>query len=314
MKKAVVVLILILLLPVILYLAFPGLLYESVVILGRKSVGVAEKSVEAADHTISYIEGGKGESILLVHGFSAEKDQWLRFARYFIPTYHVVAVDLPGFGQSSKKESVRYTIAAQVSMLNEFVNKVGLERFHIVGNSMGGSISGKYAVDYPDKIISLALFNTGGIPSAEKSEFAKLLEKGENPLLINTTEDFDSMMSFVSFERPSIPSFIKGYLVSQAISNRPFNEKILNDLVEERYSLEAELSKIGNKTLILWGDTDRLIHVSATKILAQGLADSTTVIMKNCGHCPMAERPEETAAFYLKFLEQQDVAHSTASD
>lgn len=303
MKKWIVIVIVVLLLPGIIYFAFPGLLYKSVVVLGRKKVGFTKKAVEAADHTIVYLEGGKGETVLLLHGFGSEKDHWLRFAGFLAPNYHVVAIDLPGFGESSKKEKVYYTIGAQVEMLDKFVSKLGLENFHIAGNSMGGSVSGKYAAYFPHKVRSLGLLDTGGIYSAEKSEFVKLLESGRNPLVIDSLEDFDSFMSLCYFETPKIPKPFKRYLVEQSRLSRDFNSKIMEDLAGEKYSLESDLSKIDIKTLILWGDMDRFIHVSATKILEQGLSNSTTVIMKNCGHCPMLERPEETAEHYLRFLE-----------
>jgi len=64
-----------------------------------------------------------------------------------------------------------------------------------------------------------------------------------------------------------------------------------------------DLPKIWTRTLILWGDTDRLLDVSCTEVLEKGLPSSTTVIMKDCGHVPMMERPEETARHYIGFLQ-----------
>jgi len=303
MKKWIVIAIVILLLPGIIYFAFPGLLYKSVVVLGRNKVGLTKKVIDVTDHTIFYLEGGEGETILLLHGFGSEKDHWLRFAKFLTPNYHVVAMDLPGFGESSKNAKVNYTIGTQVEILDKFVSTLGLESFHIAGNSMGGCVSGKYSADFPNKVKSLCLMNTGGIYSAEKSEFTKLLESGRNPLVINSLEDFDTFMSLCYFEPPKIPKPFKRYLVEQSLLSRDFNAKIMENLAEEKYSLELDLPKIGVKTLIIWGDMDQFIHVSATKILEQGLSNSTIVILKNCGHCPMLERPDETAEHYLRFLE-----------
>jgi pimeloyl-ACP methyl ester carboxylesterase len=169
---------------------------------------------------------------------------------------------------------------------------------------MGGAISGKYTVDYPDKVLSLALLNTAGIHSAEKSEFRKLVAKGDNPLLVKTPEDFRRTMRFVFVEPPPIPGRILDYLTKQSIMNRDFNEKIFSQIVKENYSLEDDLSKIKAKTLVIWGDKDRVIHVSCTDVIKKGLPGSTIVVLKNCGHLPMIERPEETARYYLEFLEK----------
>ena len=305
MKKVLVlILIIILAVPVVLYFAFPDVLYNISIKWERKSAGLETKAIKLQDHLISYLEGGKGETILLLHGFSANKDNWGRFAKYLTKNYHVVAPDLPGFGESSKINESDYNSASQVLRVDQFVCALDLTKFHIAGNSMGGSIAGRYAIHFPEKVLSLGLFNTGGVFSCNKSEMTKLLEQGKNPLLIESPEDYDKMLSFVFVKPPFIPRPVKSYLIKKSIVDKPFNEKIIKDLFEERYSLESDLSKIKANTLILWGDTDRLIDVSCTKPLEKGLLNSKTVIIKNCGHLPMLEKPEETAKFYLEFIKQ----------
>ncbi len=88
----------------------------------------------------------------------------------------------------------------------------------------------------------------------------------------------------------------------RAIADVEIKKKIFNDIVQ--YSMEPKLQDIKAPTLILWGDTDRILHVSSTKILEKGIANSKTVIMKDMGHCPMLERPAETAEHYLAFLQE----------
>lgn len=304
MKRKLIVAVLILLsVSAVIYFAFPEVLLNLSVTLERRSACLTQKSIEVDNHTVVYLEGGKGDTILLLHGFGGDKSHWVRFAKSLTPTFRVVIVDLPGFGESSKIESESYSIGNQVKRLDRIVNALGLNRFHLAGNSMGGSIAGKYTVDFPDKVLSLGLFDTGGISTCpEKSEYGKLLEKGENPLLIENPEDFDALLNFTFVEPPPIPRPIKVYLTEQAILSKDFNEKILKDFEEDPYSLEPDLAKIEVKTLILWGDMDRLIHVSCTEVLEQALTNHKTVIMKDCGHCPMIERPEEAANHYLEFL------------
>lgn len=77
----------------------------------------------------------------------------------------------------------------------------------------------------------------------------------------------------------------------------------MGQLFAEASNLEPDLSKIRARTLILWGDTDRVLDVSCAQVLEKGLPSSTTVIMKDCGHAPLMERPEETARHYLDFLQ-----------
>ena len=303
-KKLLITALILLIVPIVIYFVFPEVLYNYSITSVRKEAGLSKKVIEVGNYTIHYLEGGQGETILLLHGFSANKDNWPRLAGSLTENYHVVAVDLPGFGESSKIETDSYNIASQAKRVNRIVETLGLKKFHIGGNSMGGAISGKYAVDYPEKVLSLALLNTAGIHSAEKSEFRKLVAKGDNPLLVKTPEDFRRTMRFVFVEPPPIPGRILDYLTKQSIMNRDFNEKIFSQIVKENYSLENDLSKIRAKTIVIWGDKDRIIHVSCTDVIKKGLPGSTIVVLKNCGHLPMIERPEETARHYLEFLDK----------
>lgn len=122
--------------------------------------------------------------------------------------------------------------------------------------------------------MSLTLFDNGGVPSAKQSEFYKLLtEEGKNIFLINSEEDFDISHGFRFVIPPPIPEPMKGYMVKQSIENRDFYEKIFQDLMAEQYSLEDDLPKINTRTLIIWGDKDRIIDVSSVEILENGLSN-----------------------------------------
>ncbi|MBN2517012.1 MAG: alpha/beta hydrolase [Deltaproteobacteria bacterium] len=293
---------LVILLPIVIYFAFPGILYNFLLNAARKSAGLSKKVMTVDNYTVAYLEGGKGDTILLLHGFSGNKDNWTTFAKQLAVNFHVVAIDIPGFGESSKIETESYTIDSQAKRIKKIIDVLGLVKFHLAGNSMGGIIAGKYTAAFPDKVLSLALFDTGGIYSAEKSEFIKLLERGENPFLIDSPHGFDEMMQFIYETPPTIPKRIKVYLTKQMISSREFNEKIWKELAQEMYLLESDLPKINAKTLIVWGEKDRILHLSSTRILEKSLPHATTVIIKGCGHVPMIEKPQETAQHYLEFL------------
>ena len=304
MKKILVsAAVLIVLAACVFYFAFPERLYRISVALERKTAGLTEKQVQVGQFTICYLEGGQGETLLLLHGFGADKDNWNRLAKHLTPKFHVVAIDVPGFGMSSRPETESYTIRDQALRLDLIVAALGLDSFHLAGNSMGGAIAGRYAAEFPDKVRTLALVNTGGIANCpKKSELRKQLEEGKNSLLLETPEDFEKMLAFVFVRPPWIPGPVKAHLARQAIERRSFNEKVFRQIHAEGSDLEPELSRIRARTLILWGDQDRLIDVSCTEVLEKGLADSTTVVLKDCGHAPMIERPEETARLYLGFL------------
>src|SRR5690606_39235182 len=135
----------------------------------------------------------------------ANRDNWLRFARRFSTDYRVVALDLPGFGESSKPDA-SYDVASQVERLRAFVQALQLERPHLIGNSMGGHIAALYAARYPTEVRSLALLDNAGVTSPRQSEMFAMLERGEpNPLVVRKAEDFDTLMDFVFVSPPPLP-------------------------------------------------------------------------------------------------------------
>ncbi len=267
----------------------------------RHRAGLTEAAIEAANHRIAYLAGGTGDHLLLLHGFGADKDNWVRVARYLTPHFHVIAPDLPGFGESTHDPNARYAIDDQVQRLHAFVQVLGLGTFHLGGNSMGGNIAGIYAARYPGEIKSLWLLAPGGVATAQPSELFTRLVAGDNPLLVDSFEGFDRLLDFVFVTPPHIPRSVEQYLATQAVTHRAFNEKIFQDLVAFPQPLEPALQGFAAPTLITWGDTDRLLHVSGAAILAALVKDGHVAILEHCGHVPMIERPQENAEQFLRF-------------
>ena len=283
------------------YYLFPGLVLSLAVRVARTAASLEERTIQVAEHRIQYLSGGSGETLLLLHGFGGDKDAWTRIAAYLTPHFRVVAPDLPGFGESSRNARARYAVSDQVERLHAFARALDLVPFHLGGNSMGGMIAGAYAARYPHQVQSLWLLAPAGVASAQTSELAQRLAQGENPLLISTPDDFDELLDFVAVKRPQIPGPIKRYLADQAIAQRDFNIKIGRDMAENPLSLEPLLKNHPAPALIVWGDQDRLLHVSGAAILASLMPNAEAVVMPDTGHIPMIERPQETAERFLRF-------------
>jgi len=269
--------------------------------LERTKTGVSEKSVQIGDHKISYLEGGRGETVVLLHGFADTKDSWVKFARPLTRSYHVVIPDLPGFGGSSKVQTASYDTKSQIARLQDFFGQLGLIKFHVAGNSLGGLLAGIYAVEHPSDVLTLCLMDSAGVANIEASEYEKSILKGVNPLIVETAEDYDRMLKFVFVKPPSIPGSVREYLTRQNLKNKEFNKKIFAEAFPGS-QLELRLDRIRAKTLVIWGDTDRIFPASSVRVFEEGIADARTIIMKDCGHVPMSERPEEASSYYLSFL------------
>lgn len=277
-------------------------LYNKTIEGQRRDANLTIKSVDIPDFRIVYAEGGAGDTIIMVHGFGKSKDDWLQIAKYFTPNYRVIIPDLPGFGDSSKPDNATYKLTSQVERLHLFAKELKLTNFHLVGNSMGGSIAGIYAADHPEMVNTLALFDSAGVDAPIASELITLFYKGTNPMIIEDVSDYDKLFELAYVKPPQWPSFMKEYKAKKAIEAAPLNKKIFSDFFAEVYLLERKLNNITAPTLIVWGDSDRLVHVSSVPIFEKNIKNSQSVIIKDCGHLPMLEKPEETASIYQDFL------------
>ena len=302
MKKLLIIILAIIVAAVGGYYAFPEKVAGFLISQARSKAGLSKKTVKIGDHNMVYLEGKTGrETILLLHGYSASKDNWLRLAAY-LKDYHVVVPDLPGHGESSKLVSARYDLSSQIERLHKFAGEVKIEKFHIVGNSMGGWFAGAYAARYPAEVISVGLLNAAGVQSPQLSEVMRMGQKGENPLLLKDENDVDRLMSLIFVQPPFMPYPIKKWFSREALANKIINQKIMGDIATDIFSLENDLPKIAAPALILWGEKDKIIDVSSVPVFEKGLKSYKTVIIKDCGHAPMLEKPQETANAYLAFL------------
>jgi pimeloyl-ACP methyl ester carboxylesterase len=130
--------------------------YELAMYFGRYQSDLTLKQTTISkDLNISYLENNipSDKILILIHGFGANKDNWLNLANKLNGKYHLIIPDLIGDGESSKPLDIDYTIDNQTKMLHEFLNTLKNKNFVLVGNSMGGQIALNYAYHY--KINSL---------------------------------------------------------------------------------------------------------------------------------------------------------------
>jgi abhydrolase domain-containing protein 6 len=302
MKKILIAIFVVIAALAAIYYTFPETVAGLMINAARSGAGLTKKEIKIDDHNIVYLEGGKGPTILLLHGYTADKDNWIEFSGYLIKEFHVVIPDIPGYGESTKLMDSSYNLSSQISRLHKFTETLKLKSLHIAGNSMGGLFAGIYAARYPEEVMSVGLFDSAGVRSLEKSAVTKMMEKGENPFIIKDSSDVSRIMLLIFVKPPSLPYPIKQLMLRTALANSKIYEKELNELGPDFFILEKELPKIKAQTLILWGDQDKATDISSIPVFEKGLKNHKTVIIKDSGHCPMVEKPQETAMHYIDFI------------
>lgn len=281
--------------------------FQQAINFDRQQSGLSLKSLQVSDSKLAYLEGGQGETVVLLHGFSANKDNWNKFAKELVKDYHLITLDLAGHGDSSLDLNISFELQDQVQRVRELSLQLGLKRFHIMGNSMGGAISALYANAYPEQIISLGLMDSAGLKAPTPSPYMKALAEGKNPLIPKSPEDVDFLFDFALEQRPFIPWPITSVLARKSISRAEVNEKIFADMLKAKALLdngqaEQLLASLQHPAIIIWGKQDRVLDVSTAEVFNQHLPNSQMVLMDNVGHMPMLEAPTKTAQHYRQFL------------
>lgn len=267
----------------------------------RRFAGLERKEIDLPGglHYV-YLEGGKGEPLMLLHGFGADKDNFTRVARYLTPHYRVIVPDHLGFGESAHPADADYSPPAQAERLRLLAQALGIKSLHLGGSSMGGHIALSYAASHPAEVGSLWLIDTGGVWSAPRSELANLIEQsGRNPLIAKSEEEFAQTFAFVMNDPPFIPRPMINVMAQERIRNVSLVQRIFKQLVDD--SLEKRVTGLNTKTLIVWGDKDRAINVATADILHKLMPRSQVIVMPGIGHLPMLERPQQSAQDYLRF-------------
>lgn len=301
---------------VIAYFAFPKYLLQTITASARYSAGLERKSVKVDGQSIAYLDGGRGPTVVLLHGFGATKDLWNGVAAYLTTDYRVVVPDLPGFGESPALEGGSYDAQSQVRRLHAFLSKIGVNTQHIGGNSMGGMIAVTYAATYPKDVLSLLISAAPGVAARVTSVMDQLIESGKNPLVIRNEADIDRLFQMAFFQAPSIPGPFKRVMVQDALKRETTYLKIFEDLDlahPEKAPLEKLLPDISSPTLITWGAHDGLVQPSTAETFAAGIPGAEVTIFEDCGHALPRECPDAMAQRYITFLSSISPTDRTAS-
>ena len=284
-------------------------LFQYMISAERSIAGLKLQRLKTETLEIEYLRGGTGTTLVVLHGFGADKDNWNRLSGYLTDHFDVVAIDLPGFGNSTSNINLEYDVFSQVSRLNDILNALEIDKMHLAGSSMGGYIAGNYAAQFPDKVNKLWLISPFGVMNSEICEMFSAVKNGHNPVVLPRTEsEFQQLFDFLFVEPPFIPETIIKHLASKAKERVEINTKIFdqihrmsNGVPQPDSPLDLVLKSYNGSVLVLWGNNDRVLHVSGAEVLKQVIPKATISIMKNVGHLPMMERPKETADLFLTF-------------
>lgn len=283
------------------------------------------REVPVGRHRVSTLTMGSGPDVLLLHGLGSTRASLFETAAELSPRYRVHAPDLPGFGSSCKPALGSYNAAWFAEILLGLMDELGIDRAHVVGNSMGGRIAIELGLVSPERVGALGLL----CPAVA------WVKRGLHPVVRLLRPELGLLPH--GFRRSLVASQFRSFF-----HNRDAIDPAVGDLVVDEFRriyhtagarfaflasarniyLEAPFGRNGfyprlaglkPPALFVWGSHDPLVPAAFSRHVRRWLPGAEQVTLDLCGHVPQVERPEETHRLLLRFFAQAEQAERPGS-
>lgn len=265
--------------------------------------GLKERTVQVGDIAYRLYEGGDvtKPALVMLHGYSADKDVWPRFAAQFVKDYHVIVPDLAGHGETGFSPILKYDVPSQSQRVVDLMSTLGVSQFHVIGNSMGGFIAATLAANHGQHVLSAVAFDPAGVVSPQKSPMDNMIAQGRNPFEVNSRKQFDEFYTMTMAKPPYLPQFVLSGVAQDYMNRREELAAIYRDF-HRQDMLDGKLGQIKAPFLLIWGKKDALLDVSAVEVWKAGVPHMQVEVYDDLGHMPMLEDPARTAERVNQFL------------
>ena len=283
--------------------------------------------VETPGATISSLISGQGaDQVICLHGLGSNKTSFFETISTLTPDHTVHAIDLPGFGSSSKPARGAYNAPYFARSVLGYMDAMAIERAHLVGNSMGGRIAIELALTEPDRAETLSLL-APVLAFRRRRELVPLVklirpELAAIPHPLGAARVREQFWSL--FARPerldpaaadiAADEFCRTYRSRSArIAFFAAARNIYLDAPHGERGLWTRLAGLSTPALFIWGDRDRLIPAAFSPQVAEVLPDARQVVLSECGHVPQVELPERANGLIREQVESGRSSRATPS-
>jgi len=268
------------------------------------------KFLAVDDLVIHYRDEGQGPVLVLLHGVASSLHTWDGWVDELKGSYRIIRLDLPAHGLTGPDPKMeRYNIGYMVDKLDKFLNKLGVNKMSLAGNSLGGYISWNYALHRPDRVEKLILLDSAGYPQ-------------DMPFIM----DFASWPLIGEMSTLMMPRFMVGMNVRAAYGDdskvddklvhryhdltlRPGNREGLVNVFRtmkeqsDNPHLGDRVAEIRVPTLLIWGEEDQWVPLDIMERFRRDLPNVSVITYEGVGHMPMEELPVQTARDARSFLQ-----------
>jgi pyruvate dehydrogenase E2 component (dihydrolipoamide acetyltransferase) len=261
-----------------------------------EDAGPATESATIGGRSIRYARYGEGdETLVLLHGFGGDLNNWLFNAEALAADRTVLALDLPGHGGSSKDVGDG-SLASYAAVLGDFLDAVGVDRAHLVGHSLGGATAGAFAVEHPERTLSLTLIGSAGFGDEINADYI------EGFIGSTSRRELKPHLEQLFAD----PSVVTRQLVDDVLKFKRLDgvTEALRTLADGVFAGGRQTSRLGEipasvPVLVIWGSDDRIIpsaHSSAAP------AHARVELLQGQGHSPHMEASGDVNRLIQEFL------------
>lgn len=253
-----------------------------------------------------FADGGAGETIVFIHGLAGNVTHWVNVAPHFLDTHRVIAIDLPGHGESGVPDT--WSIDNYVSHVIALLDCLGIDKVTLVGHSMGGMVSAAMTIQYPQRVHRTVLVNPAGMqPMPTPIRIAGHLLLRETLLrpVLPRIWKFGILDNVFFTKNAYTDAFIRTaeqtYDPKRDIQGiARVMDGLKRDLLDTNFA--ALLPKVTKPIFLIWGDRDRLVPAGFLRKAARRLPNVVVEEVARCGHMPIIECPDRVVAFVKRAL------------
>ncbi len=250
-----------------------------------------------------YTDDGKGPAVVLIHGFGSSLEIWHNVTPVLAEDHRVIAVDLKGFGWTSRPEG-NYSPSEQARLVLLLMTMLGVDKADIVGHSWGASVTLALALQAPERVHRLALYGAWIYEEQLPPFFLWARAWGVGELLFSAFygERMEEQVQHAYYDASKVPqSRIEA--VEELFSRPGTKAAALTAVRDQHYAaIQKRYHTIKQPTLLLWGREDRVARLHFGERLSVDLPNAELKVYPRCGHIPMIEAADATTRDLARFL------------
>jgi pimeloyl-ACP methyl ester carboxylesterase len=243
---------------------------------------------------------GRGQPVVLLHGWINSWAVWRETMIYLADQrrFKVYALDFWGFGESAKEKTPPFKISSYVSMVDQFMDSMGIQNAPVIGHSMGGTVSLTLTLDHPERVQKVAVVGSPVVGSS----LNLLLKMGSVPWIANTLFRIPVMLRLVVWFVLSGDSKKVQNMIFRDVS-RVSAESFFRSIGDLwRTDLRPRVGEVSVPTLGIFGEHDNIVNPNQSQALAASVPQSRIQMMAGSRHFPMVDEPELFRKALLEFL------------